>query len=109
MKYRIEDRFYDFDGRFTIGEAMLFQDKANLGVNELNRALNTGNPYVLATMMYHLKKRAGEAVRWQDMLALPADSFDMVPETADIPVEEVQRVDPTQTGGEILDGDTTST
>lgn len=67
MKFRIKDREYEWDGDHTLAEAMLFFDKAGVGVAEVQREMVRGNPYVTATLMYILKKRAGEAVRWQDM------------------------------------------
>lgn len=80
MKFKIEDRQYEFNGEYTVEEAMLYFDKAQVGVAELQANLNRGNPYVVATMMFILKKRAGEAVRWQDMLAFPVMALQFVPE-----------------------------
>lgn len=109
MRFRIEDREYEFDGEYTVDEAMLFFDKASVGVAELQAALIRGNPYVVATMMYILKKRAGEAVRWQDMGAFPITALQFIPEETDLPTEEVKEADPTQNGGPTLEAATTAT
>lgn len=78
MKYEIGDRQYEFDGEYTLGETMLLFDKAHIGIAELPRELERGNPYVLVTLMYILKKRAGEAVRWQDMQDYSVTDFRVV-------------------------------
>ena len=78
MKFEIGDREYEFDGEYTLAETMLFFDKANIGIAELSRELMRGNPYVIVTLMYILKKRAGEAVRWQDMQDYSINDFRQV-------------------------------
>ena len=78
MKFEIGDREYEFDGEYTLAETMLFFDKASIGIAELSRELMRGNPYVIVTLMYILKKRAGEAVRWQDMQDYSISDFRQV-------------------------------
>lgn len=119
-RFKIEDREYDFDGEYTAAEAMLYFDKAGIGLNELNAALERGNPYVLVTLMYILKTRAGEKVRWQDLMHLPVSAFSSIPddndgaaddgETGDGPGERTgETLDPTKDGGTTPEPDTATT
>jgi hypothetical protein len=113
MRFTIEGREYDFAQKMTVEEAMVFQDKANLGMSQIDEELNRGNPYAVTALIYLGKKRAGEAVRWQDLMGLdlltfqrmgdkPADDevIDAVPE---------RRADPTLPDGTTPAGDTTTT
>lgn len=85
MKFKIKENEYEFDGNYTLSEAMLFFDKANVGMAEVQGELARGNPYVTATMMFVLKKRANEAVRWQDMQAFTILDFRVVLDEDDMP------------------------
>lgn len=113
MKFQIQDRIYDFDGEYTVAEAMLYFDKAKVGMSELYTELRRGNPYVAATFMFILKRRAGEAVRWEDMQALPANSVQPIVDDADGPAEEDTSAgeppDPTEASGTTPGPDTTTT
>lgn len=88
MKFKIQDREYEWDGDHTLAEAMLFFDKAGVGVAEVQREMMRGNPYVTATLMFILKKRAGEAVRWQDMQAFSITDLQPVLEAGEEAAEE---------------------
>lgn len=108
MRYTIEGEEYEFDAKVTVEEAMLIQDKANLGLSEFDPALRKGNPYAIAALILILKKRAGEAVRWQDLMGLDLLTFAIVPE----PVEEEpgKPAAPTTSGrGKTRAGATTAT
>lgn len=114
MRFSIEGREYDFDRKLEVGEAMIFQDKAGLGTAEIDDALNRGNPYVVVTLIYLAKTRAGEAVRWQDLMKLDINTFKMLPpikpesnEEGDLTQE--RRADPTLPDGPTPAGDTTVT
>lgn len=116
-KFSIQDRIYDFDGEYTTEEAMLFYDKANIGMAELDAALGRWNPYAIVTLMYILKKRAGEAVRWQDLMHLPVSAFKPVAEeptpgsegSADGSEEAPEVPDPTGDAGTTPGSGTTNT
>jgi hypothetical protein len=115
MRFTIEGREYDFDRKMEVEEAMVFQDKAGLGMNEIDEALNRGNPYVTVTLIYLAKKRAGEAVRWQDLMKLDLNTFKVLPpqpdpgDEGDVPGVPEQRADPTLPDGTTQSGDTTAT
>lgn len=115
-KFKIGDREYEFDGEYTLDEAMLFYDKANVGMGELQRELARGNPYVTVTLMFILKKRAGEAVRWQDMQAHKITDFQYVPDETDSVDDATadggntgEAPDPTQGTGATPEPDTAAT
>jgi hypothetical protein len=116
MRFSIEDKEYDFEAKMTVAEAMIVQDKANLGLAEFDPALGKGNPYAIAALMYILKRRVGEVVRWEDMLKLNAMSFKMVPDELPDPVDggagaavAEKSPDPTSTSGRTRKRGTTST
>jgi hypothetical protein len=113
VKYVLGDREYEFDGEIKVEEAMALYDKTNCGLNEMDAALNRGNPYAIAAWMFMLKRRAGDAVRWQDMLKLDVRTFNViVPEAADKEEGEgdaVQLPDPTQPDGTTPESATTGT
>lgn len=96
MKFGFEDREYDFDATLTVEEAMILQDRSGLGVNEVDEALTKGNPYAIAAWMFILKRRAGEAIRWQDMLKLDIRTYRVIPDEAPAP----GAVDSAASGGE---------
>jgi hypothetical protein len=88
MRFAIEDREYEFDGKLSVEEAMLMHEKTNgLGLIKFNSELADGNPFAIAAWMFLLKRRAGEAVRWQDMLKLDVNTykpiFDEIPGAGD--------------------------
>lgn len=115
-RFRIEDREYEWDGEYTTEEALLFYDKANLGMAEVDGALQRWHPYAVVTFMCILKKRAGEAVRWQDLLHLKVSDFTPV---LDEPTDDTGQAagsegsreasDPTEAGGTTPETDTTNT
>lgn len=119
MRFKIEGREYEWDNtRLTVEEAMEFQDHAHIGVNELNPALIRGNPYATVTLVYLAKKRAGEAVRWQDLKGLDLATYEVLAEESAEDGDESgesesegepQRPDPTSKGGKTRKAGTTAT
>jgi hypothetical protein len=108
MRFSIEGREYEFDSTLTVEEAMNLEDKSGgLGMNEIDQALFKGKARAVAAWMFILKRRAGEAVRWQDMLKLDILTFRIIPdeitaapdegESPDAPSEAAP--DPTQPTG----------
>lgn len=119
-RFRIEDREYEWDGQYTTEEAMLYYDKANLGMAEVDEALQRWHPYAVVTFIFILKKRAGEAVRWQDLMHLKVNEFapvvdepaDGTTDTAPLPDGSEgsrEASDPTEEDGTIPGSDTTTT
>lgn len=114
VKYKIGDREYEFDGVFTLEESMWIFDRADVGVSEVVPALNRGNPYVITTFMFILKKRAHEAVRWEDMKYFTVNDFVMLADDTAPAEEDAEPVagespDPTEGGGTTPQPDTTTT
>jgi len=100
----IEGKEYEYDGKLTVGDAMFIFDKARIGVNDLNRALIAeGNPYALAAWLFLMKRRAGEAVRWEDMSKLDMASFNWLPD------ESADAEEPTSEGEPAAEENPTST
>lgn len=114
-RFTIEDREYVWDGAFTTEEALLFFDKANLGMAQVDAELERWNPYAIVTFMYILKKRAGESVLWHDLLHLPVRAFAPVPEEpaaepgAEGSEGSGEATDPTEGSGTTPGSDTTNT
>lgn len=79
MRCRIDDRDYDFDFRMTVGEAMFLQEKAFCTVVEFGPALQKADARAIAVLMYMLKKRNKEAVRWDDILKMDIFSLEILP------------------------------
>lgn len=90
MKFSIEDKEYEFDPRLSVKEAIYIKDKTGLGTSAFLRGLFSDDidPYAVAAMMYTLKRRAGEAVQWSDMMELNIFSFTLVDEEGDNPEGE---------------------
>lgn len=116
MRFTIESREYDWEPKMTVEEAMVFQDKANLGIGEIDDALNRGLAYAVTTLIYLGKKRAGEAVRWQDLMGLDLLTFARMPDKPESEPEghgegnvPERRADPTLPDGTTPAGDTTAT
>jgi len=111
LKFKIEDEEYAFDGKLTVKEAMILQDKAGCGVNEADVELRRGNPYAIAAWMWILMRRAGKVIRWEDMLNLDIRTYDVVPDETEEPTTEATGTppDPTQTGGTTPETGTSAT
>jgi hypothetical protein len=96
-----EDR-YEFDGSLSLSEAFILYDKASVGVGEFIKELGRANPYVVAALVYLVKRRNKEAVRWEDMLILTTSQIQLLPD-ADVKApeegEQDAKADPTSPRG----------
>lgn len=114
-KFKIEDRVYDWNGEYTTEEAILIFDKAHIGMAQLDAELERWNPYAIVTFMYILKRRAGENVRWDDLMHLPVSAFQPVidlpdaGDTQDVAEGSSEAPDPTGDDGTTPESDTTNT
>lgn len=62
-----EVKEYEYDGKLLTEDAMFVHEKSGVGIARMDYELvREGNPKVIAAWMYILKRRAGEAVRWED-------------------------------------------
>lgn len=113
-RFEIEGRTYDYDGKISVEDAMFIHEKSGLGMAKFNRELLVElNPSAVAAWIFLLKRRAGEAVRWQDILKLDLRTFtvhfeDEPEEDAEDGENVPEAPDPTTAGTTPPDG-TTST
>jgi hypothetical protein len=97
-----EKRQYVFDWQMTVREAMFVQEKAHVSPRDLWPALDRQDPSGVAAFVYIVKRRAGELVKWEDMLDLNLLSFKTLGTEEDEPEADSKNeaVDPPQaTGG----------
>lgn len=87
MKFGIEDREYEFDGNLTLGDSIFLQEKTGLGVNQFFAELDEIKGRSVTAWMYLLKRRAGEAVRWDDMLKLNVRTYRVIPDEPSVDSE----------------------
>jgi hypothetical protein len=80
MRCRIGEKEYDFDFRMTVAEAIFLQEKAFCTVLEFGPALQKADARAVAVLMYTLKKRNKEAVRWDDILKMDVFSLEILPD-----------------------------
>lgn len=66
MKFALEGKEYEYDGQLLAKDARLLYDKAKVGLAELDYHLAVGIPDTVVAWMFVLKRRAGEAVKWED-------------------------------------------
>lgn len=104
MKFGIDGREYEYDGKLTVKDGMFLFEKAKIGMTKLNDAIIIeGNPIAIAAWMFILKRRAGEAVRWDDMLELDLHTFKVIPDVAEPDKDEdkggAEASDPTSPNG----------
>jgi hypothetical protein len=103
VKFGIEGRVYEYDGTITVEDAMFIFDKSHVGIVKFNTALLLeGNPHVIAAWFFILKRRAGEAVRWDDMLKLDVRTFTVThdePAEGETPEAAPETPDPTSRSG----------
>lgn len=67
-KFSLEGKVYEYDGKILVKDAMFLHEKTGVGIGRLNYELIVeGNPKVIAAWMFLLKRRAGEAPRWDDV------------------------------------------
>lgn len=74
--FTIEGKTYEWDnGVLTVEEAMLLKDKTGMGLVQWNHGLAMRDGYAEAALIFFAKKRAGEAIRWQDLSGLNLATF----------------------------------
>lgn len=86
MRWNVGDEQFDYDGLLTVKDLILFKQKADLGLREIDPALQRGDIHALMCLTYVLQRRAGRAVTWDDMMNLQAITLywvaDAEPETS---------------------------
>lgn len=113
-RFEIEGRIYEYDGKISVEDAIFIHEKSGLGMAKFNKELMIElNPLAIAAWMYLLKRRAGEAVRWQDIMKLDLRTFNVIFDEPKDPEEgeakdTADQPDPT-TSGETQNTGTSST
>jgi hypothetical protein len=91
MKFRIEGDDYEFqEDTLTVAEARLIKKHTGMGLKSFVEGSKDGDPDSLAAVVFLAKRRAGEAVRWQDLDSLDLAKLEAIDETI---AEEPERVD----------------
>jgi hypothetical protein len=104
-RFEIEGRVYDYDGKISVEDAMFIHEKSGLGMAKFNQELLAElNPSAVAAWIYILKRRAGEAVRWQDVLKLDMRTFNVHFDEEPDETAEAATPDPTTPGTPLPDG-----
>lgn len=101
-KFAIEDKEYDYDGKISVKDSMFIYEKSKVGIAEFQYAIfGEGNPFAIAAWVYILKRRAGEAVQWDDVLDLDLRTFKFIE-------DEVEPKPPTEEESEVSEADPTT-
>lgn len=83
MKVRIEDSFYDFDqSRLMLKEAMAVKTYTGLSLQDWMKSLEDFDPPAVAALVWILRTRAGEEVRYSEIDFNLAD-FEIIPDEGD--------------------------
>ena len=94
MKFRIEGEDYDFDdSTLTVKEARVIKKHTGMGLRSFAEASKDGDPDAIVAIVYLSKRRANEAVRWEDLDNLDLAKMETIdetvkqdePEDADVP------------------------
>lgn len=89
LRFVIEGREYEYEKKLTVEDAMFIYEKSNVGMSALNHALLVeANPNVIAAWIYLMKRRAGEAVRWQDVLKIDLSTYSVIADDPDATDED---------------------
>lgn len=101
MKFSIGDGpEYEFDETtLLVSEARLIKAHAGMGLKAFGEALEGGDPDALAAMLLIARRRAGEAVRWEDLGSVDLGKLNVVDENTE--GESEDPTEPTQTGPEL--------
>lgn len=81
MKIRIDGRDYDMPEKLDLGELAVFKQVAGVRINEIEEALDAGDPEVIIALCIVVKTRAGEKTSRED--AARIQTFEMIPDETD--------------------------
>jgi len=82
MKIRVEGADYEFDdSTLLVEEARLIKKYTGMGLKSFTEASKDGDPDALVAIVYLAKRRAGEAIRWQDLDNLDLAKLEAIDET----------------------------
>lgn len=77
--FEFDGRAYEYDGKLTAGEAVTMYERCELGINQIDHGLAVGHPLAICAWVHMLMKRAGVAVKWDDVLKADIRTFRYVP------------------------------
>ncbi len=84
IKFALGDTTYEYDdGTMTVAEARFIKKYASMGLRSWALALQDMDPDALVGLVFLAKRRAGEAVRWQDLDTLDIASIALSAEEDD--------------------------
>lgn len=82
MKFRVEGEDYEFDeSTLTVAEARLIKKHTGMGLKSFAESSKDGDPDALVAIVFLAKRRANEAVRWQDLDNLDLAKLEAIDET----------------------------
>jgi hypothetical protein len=84
MRFKIEGKEYEFDqDRLLVREARELKAQTGMGLRTFSEGLQNGDPDAIVGMLYMSKRRAGEAVKWNDFDELNLAEMEIIDEDAD--------------------------
>ncbi len=84
IKFGLGDTTYEYDdGTMTVAEARFIKKYAGMGLRSWALALQDMDPDALVGLVFLAKRRAGEAVRWQDLDTLDIAAISLSAEAED--------------------------
>ncbi|MFC3453995.1 hypothetical protein [Amycolatopsis speibonae] len=115
MRFKIDDVEYVYDWALKAKDAIFIQEKAHVAPVDLWPAIDRLDPLAIAAFMFVIRKQAGEAVQWKDVLEHDVMSFEVIQEVdpGDVgepgSTEEGSGADPTSRSGKTRKAGTKST
>lgn len=84
MKFRIEGEDLEFEeDTLTVAEARLIKKHTGMGLKSFAEGSKDGDPDALVAIVFLAKRRAGQAVRWQDLDSLDLAKLEAISESVD--------------------------
>lgn len=88
IKFGLGDSSYEYDDTsMTVAEARIIKKHAGMGLRSWALGLQDMDPDALVGLVFLAKRRAGEAVRWQDLDNLDIAAISLVAEEDDADVD----------------------
>jgi hypothetical protein len=81
MKFKLDGRSYEFDEtRLLVREARELKHHTGMGLRQFGAGLQEGDPDSIVGMLYLCRRRAGEAVKWNDFDELNLTDLQVIPD-----------------------------
>lgn len=83
IKFGVGGTNYEYDdSTMTVAEARIIKKHTNMGLRSWAIGLQDMDPDALVGLVFIAKRRAGEAIRWQDLDDLDIAAIELVAEEA---------------------------